>query len=442
MKKLITLLLVLTGCVCTVNAKTKRVFFEIQKDSWRNNSAGIMIHIWDAGSDANTTWESIPYLNRLGSSNWYYYDVNSESTTAKIQIVTNSDKSWKKPNDGASIDFSKNNVVYFGSDESVTVSTFTGYVVANSSRDKLADLTQDGLSLTGTLDFTSAGSDVNFAVFPTFTANDGGYEKYVWDVALRPKTSGDFSLSNLQIYTDDIEYQGNGKTWKEQIRMKYDLTINMSTSKFTLTPYFERSISALKYTTFSSTYDVAIPAGITAKYATSVTGNTIDLADFSGGIPANAGALLYADVNESTSFKFYPPASAPSAATGNIFIPGDGTKITQTVGSGSEKKTNYILTNNTVNGTDQTLKFYLVNSGSGGNIVPVGKAYLQVPTPEGSAPEFFNFNFDFSTPTGISASLNKNEEIKDNKIFNLAGQRVMNPTKGLYIVNGRKVVLK
>ena len=27
-------------------------------------------------------------------------------------------------------------------------------------------------------------------------------------------------------------------------------------------------------------------------------------------------------------------------------------------------------------------------------------------------------------------------------VFNLAGQRVMNPTKGLYIVNGKKVIIK
>ena len=29
-----------------------------------------------------------------------------------------------------------------------------------------------------------------------------------------------------------------------------------------------------------------------------------------------------------------------------------------------------------------------------------------------------------------------------NEIYNLSGQRVSQPTKGLYIVNGKKVVLK
>ena len=30
----------------------------------------------------------------------------------------------------------------------------------------------------------------------------------------------------------------------------------------------------------------------------------------------------------------------------------------------------------------------------------------------------------------------------DNVYYDLSGRRVMNPTKGLYIVNGRKVIIK
>ncbi len=44
--------------------------------------------------------------------------------------------------------------------------------------------------------------------------------------------------------------------------------------------------------------------------------------------------------------------------------------------------------------------------------------------------------------TGISSTLNKNEEIKNNKIFDLQGRRVEQPRKGLYIMNGRKFVVR
>ena len=44
--------------------------------------------------------------------------------------------------------------------------------------------------------------------------------------------------------------------------------------------------------------------------------------------------------------------------------------------------------------------------------------------------------------TGISTTLNKNEEIKNNKIFDLQGRRVEQPRTGLYIMNGRKFVVR
>ena len=49
--------------------------------------------------------------------------------------------------------------------------------------------------------------------------------------------------------------------------------------------------------------------------------------------------------------------------------------------------------------------------------------------------------FDDET-TGISEIANSKQPIVNGQCFNLAGQRVAQPTKGLYIVNGKKVVIK
>ena len=69
--------------------------------------------------------------------------------------------------------------------------------------------------------------------------------------------------------------------------------------------------------------------------------------------------------------------------------------------------------------------------------IPAGKAYLHIGSGE-DAPAFLPFDAE---TTGISATL-KNSEKANKEIFNLAGQRVSQPTKGLYIVGGRKVVVK
>ena len=73
-----------------------------------------------------------------------------------------------------------------------------------------------------------------------------------------------------------------------------------------------------------------------------------------------------------------------------------------------------------------------------GNSLGAGRVYL--PAPSAGAPEFLGFVFDGET-TGVKAIENGRLAI-DNAVYNLAGQRVANPTKGLYIVNGKKVIIK
>ena len=79
--------------------------------------------------------------------------------------------------------------------------------------------------------------------------------------------------------------------------------------------------------------------------------------------------------------------------------------------------------------------FYKVQAGVK---VPAGKCYIPVYTGNNNAPEFLGFNGE---TTGIN--MVHGSEFKVNgEIYNLNGQRVAQPTKGLYIVNGKKVIVK
>ena len=69
--------------------------------------------------------------------------------------------------------------------------------------------------------------------------------------------------------------------------------------------------------------------------------------------------------------------------------------------------------------------------------IPAGKAYLYIDTPP-AAREFIGFGDDV---TGVNVVKGQKKEGRS-EYFNLAGQRVAQPTKGLYIVNGKKVILK
>ena len=69
-------------------------------------------------------------------------------------------------------------------------------------------------------------------------------------------------------------------------------------------------------------------------------------------------------------------------------------------------------------------------------VIPKGKAYL--PLGGSDARSFLPLNYE---TTGIGALLMNNEKVKK-EIFSLSGQRVSQPKKGLYIIGGRKVVVK
>lgn len=82
-----------------------------------------------------------------------------------------------------------------------------------------------------------------------------------------------------------------------------------------------------------------------------------------------------------------------------------------------------------------------------GTTIPAGKAYIEkkdvsADEPRAAARSYtvvFNEEGENQT-TGISNVAV--EKRNDGKIYNLNGQQVKNPTKGLYIVNGKKVILK
>lgn len=86
-----------------------------------------------------------------------------------------------------------------------------------------------------------------------------------------------------------------------------------------------------------------------------------------------------------------------------------------------------------------TAGFYKV--GTGGITVPTGKAYLDVAAT--GAPNFLNISFgeDFGQTTSLTEMEDK-RNAESGVFYNLSGLRVAQPAKGLYIVNGKKVVIK
>ena len=121
--------------------------------------------------------------------------------------------------------------------------------------------------------------------------------------------------------------------------------------------------------------------------------------------------------------------------------------MTKTETTGSFKGTSSLNGTLTEINGNANGNIYVLNTGSKGagfyklaenGTVPANKAYLVYDGAAGARDYFL-----FDETTSISEELRvKSEEIATAPVYDLQGRRVNTPTKSMYIVNGRKVVVK
>ena len=91
------------------------------------------------------------------------------------------------------------------------------------------------------------------------------------------------------------------------------------------------------------------------------------------------------------------------------------------------------------NDTKNPIGFYKVKSTV--TAIPGNKAFLVLTSPEAQAKGFV-LTFDDGSTTGIETIESSKNSTEDGVYYDLQGRRVENPTRGVYILNGKKVVIK
>ena len=233
---------------------------------------------------------------------------------------------------------------------------------------------------------------------------------------------GEGTMNTTAITTSDIYVPANNDvtikgTLKGDGSDQY-LRIN----KIEFTPLTETTVAVSDklYRTFASKYPTTWGSisGLTA-YKATVIGDNVTFEEVTGSVPAGEGLLLKA-----TEAKTYtvPVSSSLPDDINNALV--GVTKDTTVEGAGI-----FVLY------ADDThpIGFYKTEATS--FTVGANTAYLPANT---SARTFIALDEE---TTGIGASLMNSERV-NNEVYNLNGQRVAQPTKGLYIVNGKKVVIK
>ena len=247
-----------------------------------------------------------------------------------------------------------------------------------------------------------------------------------------PASSATFSVPNGYVITKIVSSGGNftsaasgtlsGNTWTGA-QQSIELSTGSSTvnfTKFVVTYAAAQSITPAKtYTTLTSAdnLDFSDVTGLEAYIATAVAGGSVQMTQVNK-VPANTGLVLKATT----------PGSAVNVpvfdGTGADDVSANKMKGSATATTAVAENGGYILKNGV---------FQPALAGT----LAAGKAYLAISV---SAP-VLNLGFDGDDTTGINAVKGEGFKVYG-EFYNLNGQRVTQPTKGLYIVNGKKVVIK
>ena len=195
--------------------------------------------------------------------------------------------------------------------------------------------------------------------------------------------------------------------------------------------------------TFYASEAVVIPEGVKAYVATEepkmegtdAQGNAtgvLTMTELQGIIPAHTGAVLRGAAD---TYKFIPSISYGNAVKGNMLVGFEADNIDPNSSAPvtvAEDYTTYVLAVK-----NEKAGFYRKEKGTFN--VFNNKAYLDLST-SAEGVSTLAIRFDGDGTTDIEAStLNPQPSTE---VYDLQGRRVLNPTKGVYIVNGKKVVIK
>ena len=175
------------------------------------------------------------------------------------------------------------------------------------------------------------------------------------------------------------------------------------------------TISGIGLSSFYCPVDVIVPTGVTA-YTGKISGDYLILTSIETGkkIKANTGVILEGTANATVDFEITSDASDPS-----------DNDLSGTVAAKATTEGDLVL-----GYVDEKPGFYKY---TGANLAGF-KSYISAAT----APGVKSFGFNF-VETAIQALQQAKE---DNIMYDLNGRRVQKAKKGLYIVNGHKVVIR
>lgn len=278
------------------------------------------------------------------------------------------------------------------------------------------------------------------------------------------KDSEGNNFENNSSYLGNFENE-TSETFEYEITNAKDLE-KIQSAGFRINASNSATIKSIKLLSYDDSYDaVSITVGsegiatysdgdknvqisacdaLKAYYASDVTTGTVTLTELTGCIPANTGVMIYGAAGTYT----VPVGDEgwPSITTNYLKPTGDYNGMvyrSQYSGYTGEDNVDNIKNNYRyifAKNSSDVIGFYKLTTD---HTLAAHKAYLETPTDITPASARVALVFsDEAEATGISASLGEKVEKASEHIYNLRGMRVTQPQKGLYIKNGKKMIIR
>ena len=259
----------------------------------------------------------------------------------------------------------------------------------------------------------------------------GADTKYTLTYMVDGEVYATYELLEGAIITPEPEPTKDGYVfsgWSEIPATMPAENVTITGSWISLSEYDQITMNANGKITYCSSYDLDFTnvEGIRAYVATGYDDDThVVWLTRVYKVPASTGLLLKGEA----SVTCYVPHATARAYYANMLVGNTGDPIT--IGSTDGDMVNYIM--------------------SGGQFRPIAsdatttisknKAYLQLPARVFAGTRTITLGYDDGDGTTYIEHA-EISPIEDNVYYNLQGQRVENPTKGIYIRNGKKVIVR
>ena len=306
--------------------------------------------------------------------------------------------------------------ITFPADFDATALAFTGEYPLRSGKTYAQNGTlRFNTSVPGTIvvKFSDTGTSASATAVKRYLVVNGNTTEY-WTSRENNGTDNPYD-AQLNVTTEAIAVPAGDVTISGTSALIYSLLTFTPATATTVT------LNDKGYATYSTYYDVEVSGADAYTAALDFDNATITCTKITDGKgPAGAGVLLFGDASAEVTLT---PTTGAAALSGNDL---KGTTLAD--GTLADKGSNdyYVLSGNTFK------KFT-------GTTFSANKAYFEVASGVVQARAFSIVFGDEST--GIS-QIETETKSMDGSVYSLSGQRVSQPVKGLYIVNGKKVLVK